>query len=84
MTTELSGFELWPEQLSKIRWIVALAVEFPLSFEAANETFPSQEAADQALTGLFDFELLVFLADWQWPSIWFPIALVISAEMSNK
>ena len=37
-----------------------------------------------AVAGCVDFDLIVFLSDWQWPSIWFVIALGISSEIKEN
>jgi O-antigen ligase len=35
------------------------------------------------LAGFFDFEILIFMADWQWVSFWLPIAFAISCRYQS-
>lgn len=65
--------------------IAILCLKYSLIFlKQTSNLIPFSAVLVLLVSGLVDFDLLIFLADWQWPSIWLVIALNITAEKRAK
>ena len=64
---------------------LGLSLKYSIDYFKSDLNFiPFSVILTLAVAGCVDFDLIVFLSDWQWPSIWLVIALGISSEIKEN
>lgn len=64
---------------------IALALKYTTYYAKINFNFiPLCGIIIISISGMVDFDLIVFLSDWQWPSMWLVIGLAVSTEVSVR
>jgi O-antigen ligase len=67
--------------LSGIVFTYASSLAWALKFDLSNhKPIPLALLLTIFLSGLVDFDQIVMLSDWQWPSFWLPLGLALGAE----
>ena len=65
--------------------IMCLSINYAFHYYKKNRNFlPLSILITIFINGLFDFELLTFMPDWQWICIWFPLGIAIGCEIQIK
>lgn len=63
--------------------ITGFGLKYSIYFlKRTSSCIPMSSLLTLVIAGLVDFDLIIFLADWQWPSLWFIIGLLISSEVT--
>jgi O-antigen ligase len=64
---------------------ITLSIKYSLKYAKVYvNKIPLCAVTTIAISGIVDFDLIVFLTDWQWPSFWFPMGLIMAAEQKIK
>ena len=64
---------------------IALSIKYSIKYaNYCSNKIPLCAIITIAISGLVDFDLIVFLTDWQWPSLWFPMGLIMASEQKIK
>jgi hypothetical protein len=64
---------------------LGLSIKYSIDYFKSDLNYiPFSAILTLAVAGCVDFDLIVFLSDWQWPSIWLVIALGISSEIKEN
>lgn len=54
-----------------------------IAAQKTNNPIPFGLILNAVIVGLVDFDLIIFMPDWQWVSFWLPVGLSVACEQTN-